>query len=494
MSESGSLQHKTISALFYSFGGFLANSGVQFGIMIILARLVSPAEFGILGMVTIFTAISQIFIDSGMTQALIREKNVTQEDYSTVFYYNLLVAIVMYSILFALAGSISKYFREPQLIAIIRVISVGMIISALGIIQRTMLVRNIDFKSQTRIDVTSSILSGIVAITMAYAGFGVWSLVLRTLVQQLATLIMLTASNKWLPSPAFNRRSFDRLFGFGWKMLLTGLLATVYNYIYNIIIGRSYSATQLGYYAKSLQLRDVVSNSITTSVSKVSYPVLSSIQDDTDRLELGFKKIIRSASFLTFPVMIGLVAIAHPMVQLMFGDQWVPMVPYLQILCLAGATFPHRAINLNVLLVKGRSDLFLRLDVIKIVIGLCLIGLAIFLGFGIYGLLWVNFILAQIAFWINSYYSREFISYSTMEQVRDMVPSLVASGAMGAVLYLSGFFLPQSSFVRLTLQVIIGATTYILLSKLTGIKELDTVLGLVRSLSQKPRDRRDPVQ
>lgn len=490
MNQTDSLKNKTVSALFYSFGGFIANSGIQFIILIFLARLLSPADFGILGMVIIFIAISQIFIDSGMTQALIREKQVTQEDYSTVFYYNLLIAIIMYVLLFLSANAISNYFREPILIAIVRVIGLGMIISSLGLIQKTMLIRKIDFKTQTKIEVISSTASGIIAIIFAYIGFGVWSLVIRSLTQQLISLFMLIAWNKWVPSLTFNRNSFNRLFGFGWKMLLTALLATSYNYIYNVIIGRTYSATQLGYYTKSLQLRDIANDSITTSVTKVSYPVLSSLQDDKNRLELGFRKIIKNSSFLTFPIMIGLVAVASPLVQLLFGDKWMPMVPYLQILCLAGITFPHRAINLNVLLVKGRSDLFLKLDVLTIIIGLALIGLVIHFDYGIYGLLWISFINCKIAFVIHSYYSKKYISYSTKEQIKDSMPSLIISVLMGIIVYFSGTILPHNNLIKLVGQISIGIVVYLSFSKLAKVEELDTMYELAGNVLKKIRDRK----
>lgn len=300
VNEVDSLKTKTVSALFYSFGGFIANSGIRFVVAIVMARLLLPKDYGIMGMVVVFITISQIFIDGGMTQASDTRKKVSQADYSTVFYYNLLIAIVMYALLFISAKTISVFFREPVLIDIVRVIGLGMIIGSLGLIQKTMFIRKLDFKTQTKIEVISSITSGRIGIIFAYLGYAVWSLVIASLSSQVISLSLLFAWNKWLPSLTFNVNSFKRLFGFGCKMLFTALLATLYGNVYNVIIGRTYLATQLGYYTKSIQLRGIVANSIVTSVTKVSYPVLSSLQDDKNSLKSGFKKIIKNSSFLTF--------------------------------------------------------------------------------------------------------------------------------------------------------------------------------------------------
>jgi len=489
LSDTDSLKNKTVSALFYSFGGFLANSGIQFIIGIIMARLLLPKDYGIMGMVAIFIAISQIFIDSGMTQALIREKNVSQADYSTVFYYNLLIAIVIYALLFISAKAISDFFREPVLINIIRVVGLGMLISSLGLIQSTILIRKLDFKTQTKIGVISSISSGIIGIVFAYFGYAVWSLVITNLLNQVITLFLLIVSNKWLPLLTFNVNSFKRFFGFGWKMLLTALLGTLYANLYNVIIGRIYSATQLGYYTKSLSLKDIAANSITTSVTKVSYPVFSSLQDDTDSLKSGFKKIIKNTSFLTFPMMIGLATVASPLIQVLFGNNWMPIVPYFQILCLTGTTLPHRSINLNILLVKGRSDLFLGLDILKMIISLLIIAVVIVFDYGIYGLLWANFISTIIAFFVNSYFSGKFISYSTKEQIIDMIPALLNSILMGVIVYFSGVILPQNSFIRLAMQITIGIVTYVFLSKLAKVEEFDMMYQLVVTLFKKIKDK-----
>lgn len=485
MKERDSLKDKTVSALIYSFGGFIANNGIRFVLGIILARLLLPQDYGLLGMIMVFIAISQIFIDGGMTTALIREKEVSNEDYSTVFYYNLLLAIVMYALLFISANAISLFFREPLLVVIIRVAGLNLIIGSFGLIQRTMLVRKLDFKTQTKIEVIASVSSGALAIYLAYHGYGVWALVIQLLFMQIITLFLFIVHNKWIPLLTFNSDSFKRLFGFGWKMLVNGLLAATCRNIYNVIIGRMYSTTQLGYYTKSFRLSELAVLSIVTSITKVSYPVLSKLRDDNESFKAGFKKIIKNASFLTFPIMIGLAAVAGPLIQVIFGDNWVPMGPYFQILCLAQMLTPHYTLNLNILLVKGRSDLFLRINIIIMCIGLICIGIVLALNLGIYGLLWMMCITAPIFLFIASYYSKEFILYSTKEQIRDMMPAVTISIIMGIVVYISALMLPFHNAAKLPVQMLIGVITYISISKLARIEELDTVYQLTKTILQK---------
>ncbi|WP_214079178.1 lipopolysaccharide biosynthesis protein [Mesotoga sp.] len=490
MKENENLKARAISAMFYSFGGFVVGSGIQFVITVILARLLLPEDYGLLGMIVIFTSISQMFIDSGMTAALIREKNPSEEDFSTVFYYNLGLAILLYFVLFISANVISGFFDEPQLVGIIRVVGINLIIGSFGLIQRTILVRKLDFKSQTKIEVLAGLIAGIIAILMAFLGFGVWSLVVQLLSKQLIISTLFILNNKWKPLLVFNFSSFKRLFGFGWKMLVTGLLATLYNNVYNIIIGRVYSSSQLGYYTKSIQLRDLAAHSITTSVEKVSYPLLSQLQNERNSFKNGFMKIIKLSSFLTFPLMIGLTVAANPLIYVIFGEKWIPMVPYFQILCLAGLTFPHRAINLNILKVVGRSDLFLRLDILKIVVGLLSIGFVIVMNLGIYGLLWSSFFHAQFAFFVNSMFSKRYISYSTKNQLVDMTPSLIASILMGIAMYLTNKLLPFNAYTNLLLQIPIGFAVYVYVCKMFRIKELETMIQLIRSLKRSINNKR----
>lgn len=485
MQKPTSLKIKTLLGLFWSFSDLVVNQGIQFIIQIFLARLLLPKDFGIIGMITVFIAISNSVVDSGFSNALIREKETSQEDYSTVFYFNLFMSIIMYGVLFLSAPYIGAFFKEPQLLSILRVLSLTLIINSIGITQRTMLIKIIDFKTQTKINVTSSIVSGIVAIIFAYNGYGVWSLVIRTLSMQFIQSLLLCLVNKWMPSLVFRTETFKRLFGFGWKLLVSGIINTLYENLYFLIIGKSFSVLQLGYYTNAIKLRDTASQSITSSVQKVSYPVLSSMQGDDDRLKFSYKKIIKNLVFITFPMMIGLAVVARPLIALLFGYKWIMSIPYFQILCFAGMLFPLHAINLNILQVKGRTDLFLRLEVMKELISMVIIAIVLFLKLGIVGLLWSAVINSYIAYFINSYFSSELLSYSTKEQIKDIMPVFITSILMGIIVYLSGLFLPDNYLAKLISEIIIGCLSYIGISKIAKIEELNTVCDLVVSLFKK---------
>lgn len=456
-------------------------------IQVILARLLLVEDFGLIGMITIFIAISTSFIDSGFSQALIREQEAKQEDFSTVFYFNLAMACGLYIILFFSAHLISDFFKEPRLIAILRVLSLVLIINSFGIIQRVMLVRRIDFKTQTKISIIASISSGAVAIVLAYFGFGVWSLVIRNLTMQFLVAFLLSISNRWKPSLVFNIHSFKRLFRFGSRLLLSGLLDRIYTNVYYVIIGRFFSATDLGYYTNAKRLEETTSAAVTGALQRVSYPVLSSMQSEESRLRAGFAKMIRTSTYLNFPIMVFLAAIAGPLIDLLFGAKWLPSISYFQILCFAGMLYPLHAINLNILQVKGRSDLFLKLEIIKKVAYTFTIVIVLLLKLGIMGLIWGMVANSYIAYYINALYSKKLISYSIKDQIKDILPSFLLSFSMGAIVYITGILMPGGDLIKLLVQTLIGFTTYIGLSKLFKIQELDIVKDLALSFIKKAK-------
>jgi len=490
MQEQSILKKKTISGLLWSFSDLIANQGIKFIIQIVLARLLLPKDFGIIGMITVFIAVSQSIIDSGFSNALIREKDSSQEDYSTVFYFNFFMAIILYVVLFFSSHAISIFFNEPKLVLILRVLAFILIINSFGLVQRTILTKNIDFETQTKINVISSIVSGIIAILLAFLGFGVWSLVIQTLLTQFIQSLLLCLSNRWVPSLVFSRNSFKRLFGFGWKLLVSGVINTLYNNLYFLIIGKVFSAVELGYYTNAQKLRDTASQSISTSVQKVGYPVLSSIKEDEDRLREGYKKIIKVSIFITFPLMIGLAAVANPLIRLIFGPNWINSIEYFQVLCFSGMLYPLHAINLDILQVKGRSDLFLGLEIIKKVIGVLAIAIVLFLKLGIMGLVWALVFSSFIAYFLNSYYSAELLNYSTMQQIKDVTPAFIVSIIMGIIVYFSEGILTNSNLIKLIVQTIIGGVVYIGVSKIWKIEELNTVYELLGLVLKKGKIKR----
>jgi len=458
------LKQKTISGTIWSFIDSFANQGIQFIAGIILARILSPTEFGLIGMLAIFIALSQSFVDSGFTNALIRKQDCTQTDYSTVFYFNFVVGIIFYLILFFFARSISVFFNEPQLELLLQVLGLGLILNALGMIQRTILTKNINFKLQTRVSVVSSTLSGLIAISMAYNGFGVWSLVALTLSRFGFTSLFLWMWTKWRPSLIFNKESFKELFSFGNKLLISGLIDTAYRNIYYLIIGKYFSVVELGYYTRADQFQALPSQQLTGIFGRVSYPILSTIQDDVRKLRTAYKRIIKSTMLITFVLMLGMVAIAKPMIITLIGEQWLPSVIYLQLLCFVGMFYPLHALNLNMLQVQGRSDLFLRLEIIKKVLAVPVIIIGILYGIKIMilGML-INTI---IAYYINSYWSGKSIGYSSFEQVKDIFPSFLLAFTVAVIVYILGDIIDLSNIWIMATQIIAGTVLTIILAEI----------------------------
>ncbi len=449
------IKQKTISGLKWSFADNIANQIIQFVVGIILARLLSPKEFGLIGMLTIFVAISQSLIDSGFSQALIRKQDCSREDYSTVFFFNITVAICLYLLLFFCSRFIGIFYNEPILSLLIKVVGFSLVINSLSVVQRAILSKNINFKLQTKISIISSCTSGAIAIWMAFSGWGVWSLVWKTIVQNFMNSTLLWIWNGWRPVLIFNRNSFREMFGFGSKLMVSGLINTAFINIYYLVIGKYYSAVDLGFYTRADQFRKLPSQSIDTVIQRVSYPVLASIQNDPIRLKRGYKNLIKNVMFITFILMIGMAAASESLVITLIGEQWRPVIPLLQLLCFGGMLYPLQALNLNMLNVKGRSDLFLKLEVIKKILVIPTIIIGVFWGIKIMiaGMIFNSI----IAYFINSYWSGKMINYPITEQLTDLVPSFSIASVMGICIWLVGFLLSsQHPELELAIQIFLG--------------------------------------
>lgn len=464
-----SLKQKTLSGLLWSFVDTMAGQGITFVVGIILARLLTPREFGLIGMLTVFIAVSQSFIDSGFSNALIRKKDCSNADYSTVFYFNLAVGILFFILLYFSASAISGFFNEPELKPILQVMGIVLIIDSLTIIQRTILTKRIDFKLQARISVIASIGSGVIAISMAFYGFGVWALVAQRMIKQGLNSLFLWLWNRWKPLFVFSTRSFKELFGFGSKLLISGLIDTIYRNVYYLIIGKYFSAQELGFYTKAEEFNRLPSQNLNAIIGRVTYPVLSTLQDDIPRLRNYYQKLIRSVMFITFILMLGMAAIAEPMINTLIGAKWEPSIIYLQMLCFVGMMYPLHALNLNMLQVQGRSDLFLKLEVIKKIIAIPTIVIGVF--FGIKMMIAGMMVNTLIAYYLNSYWSGVKIGYSFKQQVKDILPSFFIAITMAVSVYLSGKILPFSYPVTLIIQIIFGALFVFLFCEITKFRD-----------------------
>jgi O-antigen/teichoic acid export membrane protein len=360
-----SLKHKTIGALSWSFFERVGQNGIQFVIAIVLARLLAPAEFGLIAMLAIFMAVAQSFIDSGFGSALIQKQDASYTDECSIFYFNILVSIVAAGILCIAAPWIAEFYNAPILAPLTRALSLNLVINAFGLIQTSLLTKRIDFKLQLKVSIFATFFSGIIGILMAYKGFGVWSLVAQSLSQNLFRTCLLWLVMSWRPSWTFSLKSLRTLFSFGSKLLFSGLLDVLFQNIYLVVIGKLFSPADLGFYSRAKEFSQLPVHNLSSSIGRVTYPVFSSIQNDKNRLRDGVRKTLSMMAILTFPLMIGLMVVAKPLVIILIGDRWLPSVPYLQLLCIVGLLYPLHAINLNVLKAQGRSDLFLKLEVIK---------------------------------------------------------------------------------------------------------------------------------
>ena len=457
MSEQ-TLKQATTKGLFWSSVERFSNQGVQFVFSIILARLLSPSDYGIIAMVTIFFAVAQSFVDSGFSNALVRKTDRVEEDLSTCFYFNIGVGIIAYIVLFLIAPLVANFYNQPILSPIIRITGLGVILNSLCVVQQALFTIKIDFKSQAKVTLSATIISGIVGVVLAYLEYGVWALVWQGVVMSLVRMGLLWLMSKWRPKTSFSKDSFHYLFGYGSKLLASGLLDTIYNNIYPIVIGKFYSPSQLGNYSRALSFAQLPSSNITSILQRVTFPVLSSIQDDLPRLQTNYRRLLKLSAFIVFPLMMGLAAVAFPLIRVVLTPKWEGCSLYLQIICFALIWYPIHAINLNLLQVKGRSDLFLRLEIIKKIVGVCIMCITIPLG--ITAMCIGMVVSSLISLFINTHYTGKLIYVGYIKQMRDLLPIFINSLIMGGIVYLC-IQISDNDIGQLSLGIVVGLISYI---------------------------------
>lgn len=474
---SDSLRSKTVKGVVWSSIERFSTQGVQFLIMIIMARLLTPKDYGLIGMLAIFLAVAQSLIDSGFSQALIRKQDRTDVDNSTVFYFNIVVSSALYLILFIAAPFVADFYNQPELTSVMRVVCLGVILNSLAVVQRALLTVRIDFKTQAKASLSAAVISGCIGIVLAYCGFGVWSLVVQQLLNLSVNTLLLWIFSKWRPIAVFSWKSFHELFAFGSKLLASGLLDTLYRNIYPIVIGKLFSASSLGHYTRAHQFSEFPSSNVTGIIQRVTYPILCGIQDETERLEAVYRKFLKLSAFIIFPLMIGLSAVARPFIDIALGAQWGFCGQLLKIICFAMMWYPIHAINLNLLQVKGRSDLFLRLEIIKKILGITV--LCITAPFGLVVMCYGQIFNSIVALVINTYYTGKLINVGFIRQMKDLLPTILLSLTMfGAILLVNGFI--EANIYRLIIGVLVGVIVYASGSYIFKFKELQTLFSLIR--------------
>ncbi len=459
-----SLRTKTLRALSWSFLESIGLQGVRFVVGIVLARLLFPEQFGLIGMLTIFMAVAQSFLDSGFGAALIQKREVTPTDTCSIFYFNILVGLAAAGLLCMVAPWIAAFYHEPILTPLTRALSLTIVINSFGMVQNTILTKQINFKTQTKVSLNASIMSGIIGVTLAVAGFGVWSLVVQQISGALLGTVLLWLLNDWRPTLIFSLRSLREMFGFGSRLLASGLLNQIFNNIYLLVIGKLFSATDLGFFTRAKTLEEVPSQTLSGMVGRVTFPVFSTIQDDPARLKRGLKKALTFLVLVNFPMMIGLLVVARPLVLVLLTEKWADSIPYLQLLCFLGLLFPVHLINLNFLQALGRSDLFLRLEIIKKV--LIIINITVTWRWSIPAMIYGMIAMSIISYYLNSYYIGLLIGYPIREQFHDLISYLIMAVLMGVAVYAAGLLPFPNHWSMLSVQIITGIVIYVCLCRL----------------------------
>lgn len=472
-----SLKEKTIKGTMWSAADAFLGQGVTFLVGLVLARLLSPDEYGLIGICLIFNTVLNGIVDSGFSNALIRKKDVTETDYNTMFFTNLGISLVLYALLFACSPLVSHFFGRPELTSLIRATGLVLILNALSITQVTILTKRIDFKTKTKASLISAILSGVVGIALAFTGFGVWALVGQMLTKQLLYTLCLWVFNKWWPSFKFSTTSFRYMWGFGWKLLVSGLLNNIWNQLYQVVVGKFYSPATLGQYTRSHEYANIFSSNLTTIIQRVSYPVLSELQDDKQRMVEGYRKVIKMTMFVTAICMISLGAVAEPLIYCLIGPQWHEAATYLPFICISMAFYPLHSINLNMLQVLGRSDIFLYLEIIKKVIGIVPILVGIFVN--IYWMLIASILIGFVSLYLNSWYTGKALGYTFWKQLRDIAPSFGVAFAIAVCVYFLKF-LPLSNWIILPMQIIVGVVVCVVICRKSGMEEYKVLLYMFR--------------
>lgn len=473
-----SLKKQALAGMIWTYSQQFGTQTLTFGVSVVLARILLPEEFGLIGMLAIFIGIGNTLFEGGMTSSLIRTNELNEEDYSTVFFFNLGSSIIIYGILFLCAPFIANFYNQPTLNPLIRVYGLTFIISAFGTVQNTILTRELKFKKQALITFPALLIGGIVAIAMAYKNFGVWSLVGLAITNAFFTSLFLWLSSKWRPIFVFNKKKFHQHFHYGYKLTVSGILDIVFTNIYQIIIGRFYTAALVGYYARANSLMMLPVSNVSGALNRVIFPIFSKVQNDISLLKNTYKKVMQLVLFVVTPIMVIMVVLAKPIIILLFTEKWLPMVTILQIICASGVLYPIHLYNLIVLQVKGRSDLFLKLEIIKKVI--IAIVLVITLYFGFYALLWGQLICSILALFINTHYAGKMLNYSGFSQIRDIFPIFIFSICMGCIMYLiNTILINQSNFLQLLICGALGGFTYLGLAFLFKFESINDIKNLI---------------
>lgn len=452
--------------------------GLNFLVLIVLARILSPSDFGLVAMLALFVAVSGLLIDSGFSQALIQRQQTTLIDESTIFFFTLVMGALIALILCALAPWIAAFYGQPLLERMTYWMALNLFLNAFGTIHTTLLTKGLDFKTITKAGVVATIVSGGVAVFMAMHGWGVWSLVGQAIATTITTVIMFWLLHPWRPLRVFSFSSLRSFFKFGGFLLWTGFFSTLHINLYALLIGKLHPVQEVGFYSQAQRLQQLPVNIMTNVVGRVAFPVFAAASEDKARLARGMRKALTSVMFINIPLMLGLLLLAEPLVLTLFGTKWLPSVPVVQVLAVAGLMWPLHALNINVLTAQGHSSLNARIQFIKLTIAISLLLIAS--PYGILAIAYGQVVSSLLAFFVNAHYSRIFLNYGGLAQLRDVLPYLAASVPMVLSIWVVGWTLKLSAQIELFAAVLIGSATYLMVCKLAKLEALESLVVMIR--------------
>lgn len=477
-------KNSTVKNFLWRFAERCGAQLVTFIVSIVLARILAPEDYGQIALITVFTTIMQVFVDSGLGTALIQKKDADDLDFSSVFYFNFVVCLILYAVMFVSAPVIAGFYNDVSLIPIIRVISLTIVISGVKGIQQSYVSRNMLFKRFFYSTIGGTIFSAFLGIALAYAGFGVWAIVAQQLSNTAIDTLILWLTVKWRPKKMFSWQRLKRLLSFGWKMLASSLLDTFYNNIRSLIIGKMYSSSDLAYYDQGKKFPNVIVTNINTSIDSVLLPTMANAQDDRKHVKSMTRRAIKTSTYIMAPLMMGLAFCAEPIVQLVLTEKWLPCVPFLRIFCITYMFYPIHTANLNAIKALGRSDLFLRLEIVKKVVGLML--LLSTMWFGVMAMAYSLLVSSVISQIINSWPNRKLLNYGYIEQLKDIIPSIILAVFMGVCINLIHCF-NFSTIVTLLIQIPLGALIYIAGSAVIHLESLEYLVDMIRPMIKRIR-------
>lgn len=478
---SNGLRSRALSAVLWSGIDTFVRQGLQFAISVVLARLLTPEEFGTVALLYLFIGIAGAFVDSGFSSALIQKQDVTYADESTVFWFNLLMGLIAATVLWSAAPAISSFYGIPILLPLTGVMALNILIGSLGSIHSTLLTKRLDFRTHLKVGGIASGISGVLAVILAWRGYGVWALAAQTLLTTLIATVLLWLFNPWRPGLVFSFASARRLFGFGGFLLASSLLDIAYSRIYTLLIGKFYGVHELGFYNRAETTKQLPVGVLTSVLSRVAFPIFSSAASDREQLKRGVKLALRGIMLINVPLMLGLAVTAEPFIHALYGHQWVPAAPVMQVLCLGAVLWPLHVINLNVLMAQGYSHLYFRLEVVKKLLGVALLSWGAF--YGMMGIAWSQMAFSLIAFGINAYYSKDHLGYGAKEQMLDIVPAFLVSAAMAGMLALLQQAIVMAPLLEMAVLTLVGFVFYFAVCWIGRVSLLQDMLHLLRQRS-----------